>query len=73
MKSAKEIREATEQMTFNQATEYIQSLGFKMQLVEDYPFLKSWSVKNHKEFSRIANYLYVLDGDKSDVKFSFYN
>jgi hypothetical protein len=70
--TAAQIRTATENMTFEQACVYIENLGLELVASENYPFLKSWEVKNHKEFSRISNYMDNLENKKADVLFGFY-
>jgi hypothetical protein len=75
--TAKEIRNNTKNMTFIQACNYIESIGLELIPSENFPFLKSWEVKNHKEFYRISNYVdYELKGAtlvrrKADVLFCF--
>jgi hypothetical protein len=70
--TAAQIRTATENMTFEQACFFIENLGFELVASENYPFLKSWEVKNHKEFSRISNYMDSLENKKAEVLFGFY-
>jgi len=76
--TAKEIRNNTKNMTFEQANTYIQSIGLELIPSENHDFLKSWQVKNHKEFSRISSYMeYELKGAKlirrkADVLFCFH-
>jgi len=76
--TAAEIRTNTKNMTFEQANTYIQSIGLELTPSENHPFLKSWQVKNHKEISRISNYVdYELSGAKlirrkADVLFCFH-
>ena len=76
--TAKEIRNNTKNMTFIQACNYIESIGLELKPSENFPFLKSWEVKNHAEISRISNYVnYELKGAtlvrrKADVMFSFH-
>jgi hypothetical protein len=76
--TAAEIRTNTKNMTFEQACDYIQSIGLELIPSENHPFLKSWEVKNHKEFSRISSYMeYELKGAKlvkrkADVLFCFH-
>ena len=71
MNTAEKIKKETQKMNFNQATKYIESIGLDIEIHENYPFLKSWMVKNHNEFTNISNYLMSLDSDKSDIKFTF--
>ncbi len=70
--TAVQIRTATENMTFEQACFFIENLNLKLVLSENYPFLKSWEVENHKEFSRISNYMDSLENKKAEVLFGFY-
>ena len=71
MNTAEKIKKETQKMNFNQATKYIESIGLDIEIHENYPFLKSWRIKNHNEFTNISNYLNSLDSDKSDIKFTF--
>jgi hypothetical protein len=70
--TAVQIRKATENMSFEQACVYIENLNLELVASENYPFLKSWEVKNHKEFSRISNYMNDLIEKKAEVLFGFY-
>ena len=70
---AKQIKDATKKMTFKQANNFIESLGFELELQENYPFMKSWGVKNNNEFFRITNYMGNLVTHNSEVKFNFNN
>ena len=67
-----QIKKATKQMTFNQATKFIETLGFELVPSENYAFLKSWQVKNNKEIFRITNTMNTLQDEMSDVTFCFY-
>jgi hypothetical protein len=70
---ATQIKKATKQMTFNEANEFIKSLGFELVLIQNLPFAKMWEVKNNTEFSHISNTLKGLENNLSMVKFAFLN
>lgn len=70
---ANQIKKLTKKMSFTNANIFIESLGFELELQENYPFMKSWSVKNNNEIFRITNYLDNLTNNNSDIKFCFIN
>jgi hypothetical protein len=70
--TAAQIRTATENMSFEQANVFIENLNLQLVISENYPYLKSWEVKNHNEFSRISNYMDSLENKKAEVLFGFY-
>lgn len=71
--NAKQIRKATNKMTFEQANNFIENLGLQLELQQNYPYLKSWSVKNNNEIYFISNSTKYLNGSIADVKFCFSN
>jgi hypothetical protein len=66
-----QIRKATKNMTFENANYFIQNSGLQLELQENYPFLKSWVVKNNKEIGRISNSKRDLINEMSHVTFAF--
>jgi hypothetical protein len=68
---AKEILKATKNLSFENGVYFIKNLDLELELQENLPFLKSWSVKNNPEFHRISCYMDDLITKNADVKFSF--
>lgn len=66
-----QIRKATKNMTFENANYFIQNSGLQLELQENYPFLKSWVVKNNKEIGWISNSKRDLINEMSHVLFAF--
>jgi hypothetical protein len=66
-----QIRKATKKMTFENANYFIENSGLQLELQENYPFLKSWIVKNNKEITRLSNCKKDLINGMAEVTFAF--
>jgi hypothetical protein len=66
-----QIRKATKNMTFENANYFIQNSNLQLELLQNFPFLKMWSVKNNKEFAIITNSKKDLINEMSKVTFAF--
>jgi hypothetical protein len=67
--NTKQITAATKNMSFENVTKFILNIGLELELTQDLPFCKNWSVKNNKEICRISNTLNW--NNNGDVRYCF--
>jgi hypothetical protein len=68
---ASQIKKATKGMTLENATAFIQNLGFELELLQEFSYGKMWKVKNNTEILIISNFLKNLSSNECEIKFSF--
>lgn len=68
---AQQIKKATKNNTFENATYIIENSGLELVLIQNLGFSKMWEVKNNTEITHITNTLKDLVSNQSDVKFTF--
>ena len=66
-----QIKKATKNMTFENANYFIQNSSLQLELLQNFPFSKMWTVKNNKEFYIITNSKKDLINEMSKVTFAF--
>jgi hypothetical protein len=68
---AKEIRKATKNLSFENGINFIENLGFDLELIQNFNFCKAWSVKNNKEIYYIFCTMSHCENMKANITFLF--
>jgi len=70
MSISKSITAKVKNTTFTQGNLIIENSGLELELIQNLPFVKMWSVKNNKEITHITNTMTFV-GDMSKVTYCF--
>jgi hypothetical protein len=68
--NTKQINAATKNMSFENVSNFILNIGLELELTQDLPFCKNWSVKNNKEIFMISN-TWNCYTNNGDVRYCF--
>ena len=69
MTTTNQIKSATKKVSFNLANSIIENSGLELELIQDLPFMKQWSVKNNKEITGIISTKKIYDNDFANIGF----
>ena len=66
-----ELKNKVKNTNFENGNNIIKNSGLVLELIQDLPFMKMWSVKNNNEITKITNVKKIYDGDLSNIRFTF--